>query len=178
VIVTDQAVVVDVSGLGYEVLVPANRLADYQPGQDLTLVTYHHVRETADELFGFDSFDARQLFELLLSVSGVGPKSALNVMALGAQDQIRQAIASDNAAFIAGAAGVGQRSAQRICAELKDKVGLLAGQAAGGKDTDDEALEALLSLGYNQQQAGRALSKIKSDLPSEERVKQALKGLS
>lgn len=175
---TATSAVIDVAGVGYEVLVPENQLSELKPGQAATLITYHHVRENADELFGFSGFEARDLFELLISVSGVGPRSALSVMSLGDQVQIRQAIAADNAVFISGAAGIGQRSAQRICSELKDKVGGLAGQPITGGEIDDEALEALLSLGYNRQQAARALSRIDRAQPSEDQVKQALKGLS
>ncbi|HEX9594776.1 MAG TPA: Holliday junction branch migration protein RuvA [Candidatus Saccharimonadales bacterium] len=177
VAVAGKTAVLDVGGIGYGVQVPDGLLSDIAIGQETELKTYHHIKENTNELFGFDSLEAKNLFELLIGISGVGPKSALAVMSLGPQDRIRQAIASENSNYLSGAAGVGKRSAQRICSELKDKVGQVE-TIIGADITGDDALEALLSLGYSRQQAAAALSKVDRQAPSEEQVKQALKDLS
>lgn len=174
----EKLLIVDVGGVGYGVQVPETLLSSVNLEDEISLVTYHHVKENAIELYGFGDNESKQLFEWLIGVSGVGPKSAMAVMSLGPQDRIRQAIASGDTAYIAAASGVGKRSAERICNELKDKVGL-AGLKSGVEATgSNDALEALLSLGYNRQQAVEALNKIDSDLTSEDKVKLALKTLS
>lgn len=170
-------VVVEVGGLGYEVLVPAPLLEHLRIGQTAQLFTYHHIRENAQELYGFNSADAKELFELLLGVSGVGPKSALAVMGLGEHDRIRRAVAGEDIALIASASGVGKRTSERICVELKDKVGVIAGYAFDERDGDD-ARAALVALGYSPAQAAQALSEIDAKLSTEERVKKALKELA
>ncbi|HEX9679555.1 MAG TPA: Holliday junction branch migration protein RuvA [Candidatus Saccharimonadales bacterium] len=175
---THNSVVIDVGGIGYEVLVPAPLLSELSLGSEVQLMTHHHVRENSIDLFGFESNESKYLFELLLGVSSIGPKSALSIMALGRYDQIKQAIAAGNAAFIAGASGVGKKSAEKVCVELKDKLATTAeGELIGLADTGDDALTALLALGYNQQQAAQALAKVDPKLSNEQRVKQALRGL-
>lgn len=170
-------VVVEVGGLGYEVLVPAPLFENLKIGQPAQLFTHHHIRENAQELYGFNSADAKELFELLLGVSGVGPKSALAVMGLGEHDRIRRAVAGEDIALIASASGVGKRTAERICVELKDKVGVMAGYVFAEHDGDD-ARAALVALGYSPAQAAQALAEIDTKLSTEERVKKALKELT
>lgn len=171
-------VVVFVAGIGYEVLVPQPLLSQLPVGQDVTLLTHHHIRENSQELYGFTEGAAKELFEQLLSVSGVGPKGALAVMGLGDQSKIRQAIGAGDVAWLAAASGVGKRTAERITVELKDKVGIIGGQAVGAIMVDDDARSALMALGYSVSQASHALSGIDAKLPTEERVRQALKRLS
>lgn len=171
-------VVVFTAGVGYEVIVPQPLLEQLSVGSDVTLLTHHHVRENSQELFGFTQSPAKELFELLLSVSGVGPKGALAVMGLGDQSKIRQAIGAGDIAWLAAASGVGKRTAERITVELKDKVGVIGGQVAGGLAVGDDARSALMALGYTASQASHALAEIEAELPTEERVRQALKLLS
>jgi Holliday junction DNA helicase RuvA len=170
-------VVIDVGGVGYELRVPVSVAEDLRPQTETILLTYHHVREAAQELFGFDSQGAKDLFELLIGVSSVGPKSALAIMSLGTHEEIRAAIASENVGYIAQATGVGKKSAERISVELKDKVGVMAGNYVGEPTNEDEAFAALLALGYNKAQAAQALAKVSGDLAVEDRVKRALKDL-
>ncbi len=174
--INDERVVVDVGGVCYEVLVPQPILQTLSPGSQMELLTYHLVRENSQELYGFDKTGAKRLFEMLLSVSGIGPKSALAIMSLGDEDRLRAAIAGEDVAFLAAANGVGKKSAERTVIELKDKVDPVAG--IGKAVTGDDAAAALVSLGYNQNQAAQALSGIEPGLPTETRVKEALKKLS
>lgn len=171
------SVVVEAGGVGYEVLIPEPVAQDINLNAELTLLTYHHVRESGQELFGFTSRGQKELFALLIGVSGVGPKGALAIMSLSEHEQVRKAIASGNIVFIAGAQGIGKKSAERIVVELKDKVGVVGGEVVDIPD-DDDAHAALMALGYTASQAAQALQGIKNELSTEERVKLALKELS
>lgn len=169
--------IVDVGGIGYEVQVAS---ADFQQalvGSQVKVFTYDHLRENAHELFGFSDFGAKQLFEQLISVSGVGPKMALAILSLGNADAIKSAIAGGDSAYVQQASGVGKRIAERIVVDLKDKVGLVGTNFASFLPKGDDALDALLALGYSLQQAGEALKDIDTTLETQVRIKQALQSL-
>ena len=176
------AVIIDVAGVGYEVQVA---LGDYEAvvlGETVKLYTYHHVREQAQDLFGFSSLAAKKLFELLITVQGVGPKAALAILSLGTAEQVRNAIANSDSAFITKATGVGKKTAERVAVDLADKVGLPTHyqQTAAGVQvelaTNDEALEALMALGYTLADASKALENVDPSLPVNQRITQALRG--
>ncbi len=176
------SVVVDVQGLGYEVAVP---LGDYEAAllnEKIKLHTYHHIREQSQELFGFSSLAAKRLFELLISVQGIGPKAALAILSISDTETVRSAIASSDTAFIAKATGVGKKTAERVTVDLRDKVGaptvLTNGALAPTAEipANDEALEALMALGFNLQDASEALKNVDTNLPTAQRVTLALKG--
>ena len=176
---TDNQLLVDVQGVGYQVHVPTLEFEDANIDQDIILYTYDHVREQSRDLFGFTDTNSKDLFELLLNVSGVGPRGALSILSLGDGGQIRKAIAGGNVAFIAGAKGVGKRIAERLCAELKDKVGVMAGEVIiDGSDSGDDALDALKALGYSSGQAAQALGKVDNSLDTQARIKAALQELA
>ena len=176
-------VVLDVQGVGYGLLVDAEDFGALKIGTTAKLYVYEHIREQSHDLFGFRSLDTKQLFELLLGVNGVGPKMALNVMSIGNASEVRNAIAGGDTKFIQGAQGVGKRVAERIVVDLKDKGGLegvdlsttslLQADASLRKD---DAVEALVSLGFSAQDAAAALAAVPADLPTEDRIKLALKG--
>ena len=175
-------VVVDVSGVGYGVYVTSEDHGKLPLGQQTKLNIYEHIRENSHDLFGFTSLDTKRIFEQLLGVSGIGPKMAINVLSIGSGNAVRQAIASGDTKFIQGAPGVGKRVAERIVVDLKDKVGLegvdLAGTGLLQSETtlhQDEAVEALVSLGYSTLDAVNALKQVPTELPIEDRIKQALK---
>lgn len=174
------SLIVDVHGVGYEVSVA---LSDYEAatlGDETKYYTYHHVREQAEDLFGFSSLAAKKLFELLITVQGVGPKAALAILSLGTAEQVRNAIANSDAAFITKAAGVGKKTADRVVVDLADKVGLpthyqQTEAVQTELNTNDEALEALMALGYSLADASKALEGIDPKLPTAKRVTEALK---
>lgn len=175
-------VVVDVQGVGYGVYVTAEDEGRLVTGEAAKLYVYEYVREQAHDLFGFLSRDTQNLFEQLLNVNGVGPKMALNVLSVGSANDVRVAIAGGDTKYIQQASGVGKRVAERIVVDLKDKVGLAGVDLAStgmlqaeGNLLKDEAVEALVALGYSSQDAATALSKVDPDLPTEDRIKQALK---
>jgi Holliday junction DNA helicase RuvA len=178
----NSSVIVDVHGVGYEVAVA---LGDYEQSllnEAVKFYTYHHIREQSQELFGFTSLAAKKLFEMLITVQGVGPKAALAILSLGDSEVVRNAIASGYSTFITKASGVGKRIAERVVVDLTDKVGLAIRTnidprgASNELRHNDEALEALMALGYNLNDATRALEGISMDLSTAERVTQALKG--
>lgn len=175
-------IVLDVNGVGYGVLVTAEDFGRLTTGEHAKLYIHEHIREMSHDLFGFTTLDAKQLFEQLLDVNGVGPKMALSVLNIGNGGEVRRAIASGDTKSIQKANGVGKRVAERIVVELKDKVGLAGVDLAstGMLQSEnllrqDEAVEALISLGYSPQDAAVALQKIDPTLPTEERIKQALR---
>jgi Holliday junction DNA helicase RuvA len=177
-----ETVVLDVQGVGYGLLVPAEDYGGLQTGKPAKLYIYEYIREQAHDLFGFLKRDTQALFEQLLGVNGVGPRMALSMLSIGSADDVRRAIAGGDVKFLQQAAGVGKRVAERVVVDLKDKVGL-AGvelEAAGllqGEQSlmQDEAVAALVALGYSPADAGKSLAGVDPSLPAEDRIKLALK---
>lgn len=176
-------VVLDVRGVGYGLLVPAEDYARLIGGEQAKVYIYEHIREQSHDLFGFITLDSKQLFEQLLEVNGVGPKMALNMLSIGTAQAVRQAIASGDVKFIQQTNGVGKKVAERVIVELKDKVGLagvdLSATGLLQSDTQllgDEAAQALIALGYSAQDAAQALDGVDASLSTETRIKQALGG--
>jgi Holliday junction DNA helicase RuvA len=176
------SVIVDVHGVGYEVQVAAGDFDATVLESNVKFYTYHHVREQSQELFGFSSLVAKKLFELLITVQGIGPKAALAILSLGDSERVRNAIASGDAAFITGASGVGKKTAERVVVDLSDKVGHAIATDINNFGIssiipgNDEALEALMALGYNLNDATKALEGVSTETSTAERVTQALRG--
>lgn len=173
-------VVLDVGGVGYGVKVPSVDYGHLKTGDIVKLYIYEHIKEDAHDLYGFKALDSKTLFEQLLSVKNVGPKVALAVLDLGTVAEVQRAIAGGEVKTLQTAKGVGKRAAEQIVVELRDKVGLPSEMAEGvvgrsGINTQDEATQALVALGYTDADAQTLLSKVDKDLPVEERIKQALK---
>ncbi len=175
------SLVIDVHGVGYEVRVATNDFDAVILDQEVKFYTYHHVREQSEELFGFSSLAAKKLFEMLITVQGVGPKAALAILSLGDAEQVRNAIANADSGFVQKATGVGKKTAERVVVDLSDKVGLPThyGRAEAPLQTElntsDEALEALMALGYTLADATKALENVDVNLPTAQRVTEALK---
>ena len=180
--------VVDCGGVGYRCVVSAATLQGLPPaGGQVTLYTWLQVREDGVELFGFAQKEERDLFQLLIGVSGVGPKAAVSILSSIPLQRLILAIGAGDAKAIK-APGVGPKTAQRIVLELRDKVGGVAAMAggegialpaaaAGGDSPLGEAVSALVSLGYSPSEAAAALSGLEDGLPVEELVKAGLKRL-
>lgn len=173
------SLVIDVNGIGYEVQVATG---DF----DIALLdsigkyhTYHYIREQSQELFGFSNIAAKKLFELLITVQGVGPKAALAILSVGDFESVRSAIARGDSKFIQQANGVGKKTAERLVVDLSDKVGMPSKMSSDfiqmEIDTSDEAVEALIALGFTATDAIKSLSQVAKDLSTSERVREALK---
>jgi Holliday junction DNA helicase RuvA len=174
------SIIVDVHDVGYEVQVAAGDFETALLNEPVKFYTYHHIREQSQDLFGFSSLAAKKLFELLITVQGVGPKAALSILSVGDSEAVRNAIAGGDSGFVSKASGVGKKIAERVVVDLSDKVGLAVNVAhATGTQSipaGDDALEALMALGYNLNDAVIALESIPKDLPTPERVRLALRG--
>ncbi len=177
--ITKDSAVVNVGGVGFGVHPSAAARARLNGvGQPAEFFTHLHVRENELSLYGFASEEEHALFELLLSVKGVGPKVALAVLASGPPDTVRAAIANDQPDVLTRVPGVGTRTAKAIILHLKDKVGvgLAAAPVAYLTDTDAEVMSALTGLGYSVVEAQTALASLPRDpsIPLDERLRQAL----
>lgn len=174
-------VVLDVQGVGYGLMVTVEDYGRLSTGQPAKLYVHEHIREDSHDLYGFVSFDTQKLFEQLLSVKNVGPKVALAVLGIGTAEYVRAAIAAGDVKILQSAKGVGKRAAEQMVVELRDKVGLVASAEAeglvsrSGVNISDEALQALVALGYTEADAQAALEHVDASLSTEERVTLALK---
>jgi Holliday junction DNA helicase RuvA len=181
-------VVIDVGGVGLRVEAPTSTLRQLAPGDLATLHTHLHVREEILALYGFATEEERSLFELLITVNGVGPKMARGVLSALSAEQLRGAISRGNDSMITVVPGIGKRLAQRIVIDLRDKVGprgatgsVDLGPALSADDPDAHVLEALtVVFGYTPQQAAQAIAALPPDAPSDpqERIGAALKYFS
>src|SRR3989338_6036464 len=150
---TPPQLIVEVNGIGYGVFLPLDSFDRVQMNQDAIIFTHHHVSEGKQELYGFLDTDQRDFFELLLTVSGVGPKSALSIIGSNQIQVLRSAIAEGQAQIFANASGIGKKTAERIIVDLKSKVGMQPDIASGYGDT----YEVLRALGYTAAEVKKAL---------------------
>ena len=176
--IEDNALVIEVGGVGLRVLVPAPLRGRMKVGEAIFLYTHLIVRETELSLYGFESQAERDLFNLLLGVDGVGPKASLSVLSAMSIEAVQRAIFGDEPELLSRVPGVGKKTAQKIGLYLKDRlkpVDTLASVAAMS-DADSEVLEALIALGYSVVEAQSAVQSIPKDAPDdvEERLRTAL----
>ena len=176
------ALVVDVSGVGYKVLVTTETALEVAPSSPIFLWTHLVVRETSLELFGFLDKETLDTFELLITISGIGPKSALSILNVATPSMLRQAVASGDTTYLTRVSGIGKKNAEKIVLELKDKLKITkedASTSSAQVRAEGDALEALVSLGYNERDAREALKRVPKETEgASERVKAALKLLS
>lgn len=171
-------IILDVGGVGYKVFVIKRIVEEATTGQELQILTHQHVREDILDLYGFETIDELELFAMLLSISGVGPRSAISVLDVATIDDLKAAISADNPALLKQVAGIGPKLAERITLELKNK---LAGSVGTVKrlEKDIDVVEGLLGLGYSRSQATEAVKDIPNEITdSSERMKVALKKLA
>jgi Holliday junction DNA helicase RuvA len=175
---TPRSVVVSASGVGYEIFCTKDLLSKLPDGREVGLFTYLNVREDALELYGFTSSNDLAFFKLLLTVSGVGPKSALNILEVAKPDDIRRAVVAQDAGNLHAVHGLGKKTAEKLVVELKDKLESI--EPGGSSMSDDQAvLEAIVNLGYSTSEARAALQATKGVSGGlEAKVKAALKSLS
>ncbi len=164
-----------VGGVGYKILVPASLVSGWRVGEKIALRTYTYVREDVLSLFGFRTKNQLELFEKLLSVSGVGPKLALGVFNAGTAEEIVSAIRRAEVDFFTAVSGIGKKGAQRLIVELKSKVGTEEEIDLSDWPERDDAFKGLMGLGFSRGEAIQALKKIDKKIPVEEQIKLALK---
>lgn len=176
----EKFVVVDVAGVGYKVFVSnETNLTLPQEGGKVKLHTFLYVREDALELYGFATEEERALFELLNTVSGIGPRAAMNILGASSPKKLQEAIAHGDEGILTSVSGIGKKLAFRVIAELKDKVREVIHYEGGGKNVgDSEVFDALRHFGYGERQIQEVLRKLPADITKvEERIRSALKML-
>ncbi|PIT88501.1 MAG: Holliday junction branch migration protein RuvA [Candidatus Magasanikbacteria bacterium CG10_big_fil_rev_8_21_14_0_10_36_32] len=173
-----EIIVLTNGGVGYRIITTPSLSNKAKINSDLSAIVYLVVREGSMELYGFSNEIEKQLFSKLLLVSGIGPKSALHVLALGDIEEINLAISNGDVDYLTKVSGIGKKTAERIVVELKDKIVSVNfdGSSEGGKI--GEVVEGLISLGYSAVQAREAVKKLPADKSSEELLREALKRLS
>lgn len=165
--------IIENAGLGYQVHLSSELLAELQGGCAVDLWIYEHVREDIHDLYGFQNERERKLFLQVLDVSGVGPKMALNILSLGKLEVIERKIDEGDVEWISRVPGVGKKTAQKIILELRGKLS----DIGDGDSTSEEVVSALMNLGYSREQARHASSGIEGQ-SVEEKLKSALKSLA
>ncbi|MFB3926806.1 MAG: Holliday junction branch migration protein RuvA [Syntrophales bacterium] len=183
-------VIVDVNGIGYHVFIPLSTFYELpETGQPVFLNIHTHVKEDALHLFGFRTSEEKDIFQLMISVSGIGPRLALNVLSGISARELADAVSSGNFTKLMGIPGIGKKTAERLVFELKDKIAGLWHTSAGGHESDvsaydrlrDDAMSALVNLGYKSHVASQVLDKSMKEqaegLTLEELLKEALKQL-
>lgn len=187
----ENTIVLEQNHMGFCIYVPADVINYVRIGEEIKLHTYLHVKEDLMQLYGFLTTDDLQLFKLLLGVNGIGPKGALGILSVLSADDLRFAVLSDDSQSIAKAPGIGKKTAQKLILELKDKLSLeeafeqklknraAANEAVNSASQIDEAVMALVSLGYPNSDALRAVRKVSGaeDMNVEQILKAALKQL-
>ena len=172
-----ESVILDVGGVGYRIAVtPRTLVALPGLGEEAVLHTHLHVREDQLALYGFGSIEERDLFDLLLGASGVGPKVALAILATLTPDDLRRAVAGNDLALLTAVPGIGKRSAEKLMLELRPKMEVLA-EANSSSGAMSQAREALENLGYSSEEIRESLSDLSHESPVEELVTTALRAL-
>lgn len=175
---TEKFAIIDVNGVGYRVFCASSVLAVMNTGEEIRLFCHLHVREDALELYGFLTKEELDFFELLISISGVGPKVALGILSIAPVGKIKEAIAGDKEEFLTRVSGIGAKIAKKVILELKDKLPRISDGTKAELGEEIEAIDALVGLGYREREAGEVVRKITKDIKgTENMVREALKYL-
>ncbi len=177
---TDKFVVLDVNGVGYQVFIPFETLKEISSKNEVLLWTHLHVRENILDLYGFLNYAELEFFQILIGISGIGPKSALGVLSVAPIDVLKRAIATGETSYLTKVSGVGKRLAEKIVVELKDKMGAIGIEQTSEELKDEtDAMEALQALGYSLSESRKALQNVPDDIKGMENiVKEALKNIT
>ena len=173
--VTLTSAVIDVGGVGIQVMCAPGTIATLRIGREVQLSTSMVVREDSLTIFGFATTDERDMFELVQTASGVGPKVAQAMLAVLDPDRLRQAIGQGDLATLTTVPGIGRKGAERIVVELKDRVGVTTQVSAGAPSWRAQVHEALLGLGWSARDADAALERVSADLPADPDVSTVLR---
>ncbi len=176
----DKYIIVETGGIGYKVNVSSETLKRLPKlGEEVKLFTHLAVREDAMELYGFADAGELEFFELLIGISGIGPKSAIAILSLAPVETLKKAVSANDTSYLTKVSGIGRKSAEKIVFELKDKLGALEGGGSGvNLKEESDAIEALRALGYTTAESRDALKKVPPEiLTTSQKVKEALKVL-
>lgn len=175
------SVIVNVRDVGYKVFVNLTTHIELDIGQSVEFYVHHHIKEDMSDLYGFFKMEQLEMFEMLLSISGVGPKSALGVLGIAQVNQIKETIAQGDPSLLTKVSGIGKKTAERMVLELREKVGRAEEPGSGGASSisaSSDEIDALMALGYSMVQAREALKKVDPEIKdSGERIRAALRDL-
>jgi Holliday junction DNA helicase RuvA len=174
--VTDKYIIVEAYGIGYRVFATAETLLKHKVGESISLWTSHVIREDSQDLYGFETLNDQDLFELLRGVSGIGPKSALGVMNVATIGTISRAITMNDVSYLTKISGIGKKTAEKIILELRDK--LPAIHSDDGSSANNDVLDALIALGYTESAARECLRGIDPSLDTQAKIREALRMLN
>lgn len=175
--VSKDSTVIEVGGIGLFIRLLPEKAGQINPGEHISLNTYLAVREDALDLYGFSEEEELSFFELLIGISGIGPRSAMNILSIVPYQTLGEAVARGNVAYLTKVSGIGRKTAEKIILELKEKVVHLS-EKEDTLSQDNDALLALVSLGYNRQAARDALRATPGSADAGVRIKEALRILS
>lgn len=178
---TDKFIIIDVQGVGYKLSLTTDTLVLYKLGDHASFWVYTAVRENSIDLYGFKNTNEMSFFELLLDVSGIGPRSALSILSVAPIDTLKRAIAMGDTSYLNKVSGIGKKTAEKIVVELRDKLQSYKedGDTPSLLKDESDIVEALKSLGYTQNEARDSLKEVPSDvIGTNARIKEALKILS
>lgn len=171
--------VLDVNGVGYKVFASDEVLQKLKIEEKVSFWTHTVVREDALDIYGFEEKDSLELFELLINISGIGPKTALGILNVASQQTLRRAVSAGDLAYLTKVSGIGRKLAEKIILELKEKLAVLDEEIGGDLQGEVDVLEALKSLGYSERDARDALKKSSANgLSTNEKIKMALNALN
>ena len=173
---TEKFVIVETAGVGYKINVSPDTVSKVKSGAEVMLWTHTHVREDSLDLYGFPDRAELEFFEMLISISGIGPKGALTILGVASIETLRKAIGTGDISYLTKISGIGKKTAEKIVIELRDK--MANGMSSKGDSSmqgELDALEALKSLGYSQNEARDALKKVSADLDTNKKIREALK---
>ena len=170
---TDKFLIIETGGVGYKVSVSPDLIAKSKIDTETHLWVHTHVREDAIDLYGFQSREELDFFEMLINVSGIGPKGALSILGIASIDTLRHAISSGDTGYLTKISGIGRKTAEKIVLELRDKMGEVSEDSSLQSELD--VLEALRTLGYSNNEARDALKKIAPGTDTNQKIREALK---
>ena len=175
--ISDRSVIIETQGVGYEVATTTDTLAVAKLGSEMALFTHLVVREDSMELYGFKSRQELTFFQMLITVSGVGPRSAIAIVSLGSIDSIQRAIGAGDATYLTSVSGIGRKTAEKIIIDLRDKLAALGHNAASGElSGDSDVIEALMKLGYTREEGRDAIKRIPATAVTlNDKLREALK---
>lgn len=174
----DKFLIINANGVSYHIFTGHQVIKKARNGENFSLWTHLYVRENAMELFGFLEYAELEFFKMLIQISGIGPKSALGVLAVAPLDTLKKAISSGETSYLTKVSGIGRKSAEKIILELQDKLGALGDAGAQSFRDEQDVLQALQSLGYSLHEAREALRRVPMEIEGAgARIKEALKML-
>jgi Holliday junction DNA helicase RuvA len=178
---TDKFIIVETAGVGYKINISPDTLSKLKKEDEEVLFWIHtHVREDILDLYGFLNREELEFFEMLINVSGIGPKGALGILGVASIETLKRAISTGDISYLTKVSGIGKKTAEKIIIELRDKMQNKTGEKMTDASLRDEldALEALKSLGYSQNEAREALKKVSPEANTNTKIREALKLLS